>query len=360
MHGRKTPPVNSPAGGSILKKIKIFAPLLALPLLLLGGCKNATPAIGLSANWNRDTAIGNLTGEKPEFEELVYGVTFESKETEKYAVHYENGTYTTRLGARLIEVGKDEAGNPVNEFCYYYRTSLDIDVYFTIGEQKSETFRDTLVSEVWFRNLDNALQPVKSVKTGVSHTPVGNNPKSLEDDYYAFFDEYNCTIEYNNPLTSAAINRSYQERYSSQTETTEKKTELTTKLKADNFFDNEQIMFMLRGTDMSESVTLKTLNSTAFASMSTVRAAAPKATSYAVDFAMIENGETKQVNGSIDAFSLEFSYSSGMSGQAQQAVYAARTNVNDNLYRNVLLYMEVPLFSSLGTLKYTLKTATFL
>lgn len=343
-----------------MKKIKYFAPLLALPLLLLGGCKNATPAIGLSANWNRDTAIGNLTGEKTEFEELVYDVTFESKPTEKYAVHYENGKYKTRLGARLTEVGKDDAGNPVNEFCYFYRTSLEIDVYFTIGEQKSETFRDTLVSEVLFRNLDNALQPVKSVKTGVSHTPVGNNPKSFEQDYYAFFDEYNCTVEYDNPLTSASISRSYKEHYSTQTEAAEKKSELKTKLKADNFFDNEQIMFMLRGTDMSESVTLKTLNSTAFASTSTVRTVMPKATSYAVDFSMTENAETKQVNGSIDAYSFEFSYSSGMSGQAQQAVYAARTNVNDNLYRNVLLYMEVPLFSDLGTLKYTLKTATFL
>ncbi len=343
-----------------MKKIKFFAPLLALPLLLLGGCKAATPAIGLSANWNRDTALGNLTGEKSEFEELVYDVSFEGKTTDGYAVHYENGTYTTKLGARLIETGKDEAGKPVNEWGYYYRTSFAVDVFFTIGEQKSETFRDTLESEVWFRNLDNALQPVKSVKTGVSHTPVGNDPKSFDQDYYALFDNYSCTIAYDVPLTTASIERSYSERYSTQTESAEQKSELKTKLKADNFFDNEQILFALRGTDMSASVTLKTLNSTAFTSTSSVRTAVPKATSYAVDFEMRENGETKQVNGSIDAFSLEFSYSSGMSGQAQQAVYAARTSVNDNLYRNVPLYMEVPLFSSLGTLKYTLKTATFM
>lgn len=334
-----------------MKKLKYLAPLLALPLLLLGGCKGSTPALALSANWNKDTTNKGLDGTKNLLETLTYSVSFEGTDDGKYAVHYGEGTYTTRLECRMIEAGE------ASQYGYYYRTELNIPVWFTVNGAESEKFNDTLVSEAWFLNLNNSLQPVKSTKTANSHTPIGNKPADLNADHYFHYDG-NITIDYDNPLSKATINRRYLERYSSQTEAVEKNTEnLITKIKSENYFDNEQILFVLRGTDMSASASLKTINPTALHSVSTVRMTAPTKTAYAANFTVNENDAQTKIETNLDAFTTQISYSTG--GQAQSITYAAKTDTNNNLYRNVMLQMDVPLSFNLGTLKYTLKTANF-
>lgn len=343
-----------------MKKIKFVAPVLLASTMLLCACRSGTPAIGLSANWNKDTTISTIdVATDTVLETLTYDVTFEGPETTGYAVHYGNGTYTTSLRSyRFVDMEPSQYG-------YYYRTELNIPVWFTIGEQTSETFNDTIVSEVWFLDLEHALQPVKSTKTSTSHTPVNSSPKSFDDTYYVHYYDYKSEIAYNNPLSEAAINVSYSQLTSVQEAAAQEpykaEDSITTSVKSTNFFDNEQLLFVLRGYGMGASAKLNTLNPTSYKSQSTVNLTAPSAVTRYRNFTITEGGNVQQPdeNKELTAFETTIAYSSGMSGQAQKLVYAATTDTKLNEYRNVLLYQEVPLFSSLGTLKYTLKTATF-
>ena len=338
-----------------MKKYKILAPVLAASLLLLCGCRASTPAIGLSPNWNKDTTREPDGTDFSPIEELSYDVTFESNAQSAYGVQYETGTYTTKLECRIIHEAEPA------QLGYAYTTQLKLTGYFTInGEKSPETFEDVLTSEVLFLRRDKALQPVKSVKKGNSHTPVGTSPKSFEENYFWEIADYVYEVNYNNPLTEATINLSYRDRYSTQTEFREYKAEpQTTAVTATNFFDNEQILFVLRGYNMAGAVSLKTLDPASYKTQATVNITAPSAVSRVVDFTIDENGSERKIEEAIDTYETTMMLSAGMSGQARLLVYAARTQTYQNDYRNVLIYQEVPYFSNLGTMKYSLKTAKF-
>lgn len=338
-----------------MKKITYLAPLMALPVLLLAGCRGATPAVGLSANWNKDTMHSSLDAPK-EIESLTYAVTFEGADRDAYAVHYGEGVYTTRLECRMLDLGEGE-----QQYGYYYRTRLDLPVWFTINGQESEHFDDYVESEVWFMNFDNALQPVKSVKTASSYTPLGSTPASFESDYYVHYAD-NLTVEYNRALSEATLNRTFTERTSSSETAEEKKIEnQKTAITKENFFDNEQLLLMLRAVDLSSAQTFNTIDTSSNKTQSQLRTTAATAAPFAASFTLTEgDAEPRTVQADIDAVTTQMSYSKGMSGQAQSLVFAAKTSNENNVYRNFLLQMETPLDFSLGTLKYTLKSATVL
>lgn len=337
-----------------MKKIRIVAPALALSLVAFCSCAG-TRAISLSANWNKDTTLKEIDGTLKTIETLVYDVTYEATSTESgYGVEYTNGVYQTTLQSDSIALSSGE-----KEHCYHLHTQLDLSVTFLINGQRSETFQDTMTSDVWFRNVSEALQPVKSTKSYTSHTPVSGSPESFDTTYYALYTFSGETV-YDNPLSEATVKQTFTQRGSDSAEAPKIKKEKTVSVSELNFFDNEQILFALRALDMSSAATVKTINPSSPENETSISVSAPTAAQRAVNFTLKSgDAEAQQVTNSIDAYETSIVYSSSMSGNAQTLVYAAKTNDKDNTYRNVLLYMETPLSFDMGTLKYSLKSATF-
>ena len=64
--------------------------------------------------------------------------------------------------------------------------------------------------------------------------------------------------------------------------------------------------------------------------------------------------------GKIDYNAITLAINETSRGQAQTIWYAKTTDVNNNVYRNMMLKMKEPLMYNLGTLTYTLNSANFL
>ena len=335
-----------------MKKIRLAGLMLLAPLTLLCACSGGVP-LSFAANWNRNTADSSVSNTR---EELVYEVTFTPSETPAgtLTAEYDEGTYTTLLENKNLTLsdGSSQEG-------YVYTTKLTISGRFRLGSEVSETFTDTVTSTVSFLSASQRLKPVKSEKEVVSTSPVASSPSSLENAFTTY--HYTYDVSYDAGLTTATavytdlVEREQEDGSSAlpEPETREYEIEGDT-----TYLDNEQILFALRGLDLSAGVTFRTINSVmghvteAGTSSNTQSSAAVKT---AVDFTM----DGTAVKQEIDAIEVPLVYHSSPSGQAQTLVYAATTDPNNNTYRNVLLKMEVPVLQSLGTLVYTLKEATF-
>ena len=335
-----------------MKKIRLAGLMLLAPLTLLCACSGGVP-LSFAANWNRNTADSSVSNTR---EELVYEVTFTPSETPvgTLTAEYDEGTYTTLLENKNLTLsdGSSQEG-------YVYTTKLTISGRFRLGSEVSETFTDTVTSTVSFLSASQRLKPVKSEKEVVSTSPVASSPSSLENAFTTY--HYTYDVSYDAGLTTAtAVYTDLTEYKTEEGETVRRDPETREyEIEGDTtYLDNEQILFALRGLDLSAGVTFRTINSVmghvteAGTSSNTQSSAAVKT---AVDFTM----DGTAVKQELDAVEVPLVYRSSPSGQAQTLVYAATTDPNNNTYRNVLLKMEVPVLQSLGTLVYTLKEATF-
>ena len=335
-----------------MKKIRLAGLMLLAPLTLLCACSGGVP-LSFAANWNRNTADSSVSNTR---EELVYEVTFTPSETPAgtLTAEYDEGTYTTLLENKNLTLsdGSSQEG-------YVYTTKLTISGRFRLGSEVSETFTDTVTSTVSFLSASQRLKPVKSEKEVVSTSPVASSPSSLENAFTTY--HYTYDVSYDAGLTTAtAVYTDLTEYKTEEGETVRRDPETREyEIEGDTtYLDNEQILFALRGLDLSAGVTFRTINSVmghvteAGTSSNTQSSAAVKT---AVDFTM----DGTAVKQELDAVEVPLVYRSSPSGQAQTLVYAATTDPNNNTYRNVLLKMEVPVVQSLGTLVYTLKEAAF-
>ena len=336
-----------------MKKIRLAGLMLLAPLTLLCACSGGVP-LSFAANWNRNTADSSVSNTR---EELVYEVTFTPSETPAgtLTAEYDEGTYTTLLENKNLTLsdGSSQEG-------YVYTTKLTISGRFRLGSEVSETFTDTVTSTVSFLSASQRLKPVKSEKEVVSTSPVASSPSSLENAFTTY--HYTYDVSYDAGLTTATA---------VYTDLTEYKTEEGETVRRDpetreyditgdpTYLDNEQILFALRGLNLSSAAaTFRTINQVMgiVAEVSTsANSSAASSVKENVDFTM--NGEA--VKQEIDAVEVPLTYLTTPSGQSQTLVYAATTDANSNTYRNVLLRMEVPVLQSLGTLVYTLKEAAF-
>ena len=336
-----------------MKKIRLAGLMLLAPLTLLCACSGGVP-LSFAANWNRNTADSSVSNTR---EELVYEVTFTPSETPvgTLTAEYDEGTYTTLLENKNLTLsdGSSQEG-------YVYTTKLTISGRFRLGSEVSETFTDTVTSTVSFLSASQRLKPVKSEKEVISTSPVSSSPSSLENAFTTY--HYTYDVSYDAGLTTATA---------VYTDLTEYKTEEGETVRRDpetreyditgdtTYLDNEQILFALRGLNLSSAAaTFRTINQVMgiVAEVSTsANSSAASSVKENVDFTM--NGEA--VKQEIDAVEVPLTYLTTPSGQSQTLVYAATTDANSNTYRNVLLRMEVPVLQSLGTLVYTLKEAAF-
>lgn len=336
-----------------MKKIRMAGLILLAPLTLLCACSGGVP-LSFSANWYRNTALGGSVGDT--LEELTYEVTFTPAEDTSggFSVEYGTGSYTTKLfnSNLTLSDGSTKEG-------YIYTTELTISGRYLLAGKASETFTDSVKSTVRFLPVSYGLQPVKSEKEVVSTSPETSSPVSLEGAFRTY--HYTYDVSYDAGLTTAtAVYTDLTEYKTEEGETVRRDPETREyEIEGDTtYLDNEQILFALRGLDLSSGVTFRTINSVmghvteAGTSSNTQSSAAVKT---AVDFTM----DGTAVKQEIDAVEVPLVYRSSPSGQAQTLVYAATTDPNNNTYRNVLLKMEVPVLQSLGTLVYTLKEAAF-
>ena len=327
-----------------MKKIRLAGLLLLAPLTLLSACSGGTP-LSFTANWYRNTALGGSVNDT--LEELTYEVSFTPAENNSsFSVEYDTGSYTTRLKNANIALsdGSTKEG-------YIYTTELTISGRYRLGSEVSEDFSDRVSSSVSFLPVTDGLKPVKSEKEVLSTSPIVSLPETLEGAIETY--HYTYDVSYDAALTTATAVYTDLNAETPAPETREYAIDGTT-----TYLDNEQILFALRGLNLSSVATFRTVNSVMgiVTEVSTgTSTTGPTSLKESVDFTM----DGTAVKTEIDAVQVPIIYQSTPSGQQQDLVYAATTDTNNNTYRNVLLRMEVPVLQSLGTLVYRLKEAAF-
>ena len=323
----------------IMKKRNLACLALAAPLLSLAACAGGTANLALSANWFLHTGDDPISSAN---ETLEYAVTFEASD-ENTVLTYGDGTYKSVLSAETVKLA-----DGTTEMCYHVHTELAIPVTYTLnGEQAS--FDDKVTSDVWFRDVSHSLQPVRSEKYVLSHTPMQNaSPDKLDALYETY--EYTLAVEYDAACANAKMTLDYAQP--SDTEASISEVELSG---SGTYLDNEQILFALRGVSMSSASAFRSINPAKRAVETVSMAEAPSSATEKLTFDM--NGESKERELTTYTFSL--GYGGNNPGMSQTYTYAGVTDANNNLYRSALLRMEVPVLNSMGTLRYTLVKATF-
>lgn len=319
-----------------MKKI-VFAALLAAMPLALAACGTGASPLVLESNWYKNTSLGdNIEGT---YEELVYSVaTGESTPRDGFSAEYRDGVYTTKLTIANLQLD-----NSTREG-YVLETTLSVGLVFTAGGENSPVFTETATSRVEFLPVSTRLSPVKSEREVHCHAPA-SYASSVENCYTEY--HYKYTVEYDDALTKAQV---------TYTDILGKKEPQTTEyaLKGNStYLDNEEIMFALRG--VSGFSTFRTFNTT----MRTVQNVSLRANTQEANrtISYLRNGEqfTKE---DAPTYEMTIGYGDGV-GVDAKLLYAGKTLSADNESRNVLLSMDLPVLGSLGTIRYTLKEATF-
>lgn len=314
------------------KKIVLSALALSLAGVALVGC--GTPSLSLTANWYRDTSIS--TAVSGTNEQLVYSVSYkEGTGNGHYSVSYEAGTYTVSLINTFYE-WKDGSG--AKEEVYRLTSKLDISGKYTMNGT-DVPFTDSVLSVCYFRTIPGGLAPVYSTKKVHSTSPSSLSPSSPESMCTVF--DYETSVSYARDGSAATVKK---------TDLTTNKTEETEVKLPTRLFDNEQLLFFGRAINFTSSLRVSSLNANSakvdpvlFSAVSTQES----------DFTF--NGTKHE---KVSCTTVGLSLESEFSGAPQVLTYANRVE-GANTYRNVLLSMETPLSYRLGTLVYTLESATF-
>lgn len=327
-----------------MKKLPLIGAVL-VPVLFFSACAVGAGGLTFTANWYANTDNPNLSNAE---EFLEYDVSFEQENADaSFRVNYENGVYTTDLREENIPSAFAE-GSPLG---YHYKTELKLDGKFFLGDAATDPFTDTVVSDVYFLTIGDALRPVHSEKRVVCHAPVAGM-KNVEDSFLLY--DYTLTTDYSPELNRATV--VYKQNLPA--ENGEPKTE-TKELKlkgGGTFLDNEQILFALRGLNIEDSFSFRTINPVdRKAATVTVSDIVSAETAYTYQI-----GDAEKKEYSLTAAKVTLSYTGTYRGREQTLLYAKQANSASNLHRNVLLRMEVPVLDQLGTLVYTLKKANFM
>ena len=268
-------------------------------------------------------------------EELVYDVTFtpETSSTGRnYTLQYKDGSYTTSL--TLVAEGQS--------LYYVYRSELNITAEYTY-QQETKSCVDHIVSEVKCK-ADSTLLPVYSKKSIKSSSPRNAEVTSVDQCFNTY--EYEIVTDYNATCSSGT-----------SIVTPKDEESVTKKFSIDkskyNYIDNEQLLFAVRGLD-------PTANNTP-----TIQAYAPfvrQVQLLDVQFNTVKGADfTFALNGVSDTRTVQYyPVSIKINGQypgATQVAWVASQKTAS--FRNVILKLETPLAYNLGTLTYTLASATF-
>ena len=326
-----------------MKKKRIL-PILSLALgtsFALVGCGSES-STNFSSGWYKNTTIDRaIVGTS---ETLVYFVALEedSNTNDTYAVDYSNGVYRTTLTAE----------NYNGEHVYRLESKLTINVQYSFKNVPDDTvYQDEVTSTVLFRDTGSALKPIRSEKTVKSVSPFTLTPTSLSQCMVEF--HYSVRTEYNGKKGVCYYNDLVPNKDGSMPKEVKKNFTAGGDY---SYVDNEQLLFAIRCMGLGSSDKLRVFNS-ATQTVQTINVSPSKAKSNQFTFKM--NGEAEATPRAIEYYPTDISISSSTPGATQTAWYSKPNDLNNNLYRNVMLKLKTPLSFGLGTLVYTLTEANF-
>lgn len=330
-----------------MKKIRFACLTLLAPLALLSAC-TSTPELSLESNWYQQTGERHVVS--PTNERLAYEISFrksEQAEKSQYYLSYENGTYATTLTGENITLADGTVTTG-----YHFATYTEIDVTFTLNGATTEPLHDKMETHAFFLDTDSGLKPVRSWQTVHSTTPKGSPTAkytTLKDAYATY--EYTLTTEYNAELTEAKIKLDYLDKTDD-----DDGEPMTVSIKGGgSYFDNEQILFALRGLDFPNVGSFRSINPSERKKVTVNFTDTPVASRESCKFTM----DGTPVEATLDAFEFSLRYSQEYPGESKTFVYAKKTSSTNNVYRNIPLRMETPVLNSHGTLTYKLISANF-
>lgn len=322
-----------------MKKIRLAGLALLAPLTLLCACSGSTPALTLSANWYKNTAISTGIGNTSE--RLEYKVELVDVPNQDFTVSYEEGRYVTELKNEIITLADEST-----EEGYVYTTTFSISGHYTFKGQNSEPFEDSITTRIEFRDVRNQLKPVRSERNTVCTSPTSMSPVSLETAFTKY--EFSYTAKYD-----AALEKAETTYTDLRKENPEPKTSTLHINNGGTYLDNEQVLFALRGLDLTSVASFRSVNPVQN-QVQTLTTSSPSAEALIMN---IEGATDKEAD--IDAIKVSLAYKASNPGGSQTLWYAKTTDTGNNTYRNALLLMEVPVTYGLGTLRYTLVKADF-
>lgn len=333
-------------------KKKLFAALcVALGSVMLVGCNQASQKLQFNTNWSlntmNDTPISTV--ETLTYEVDFVGTTF--MQADYFSVAYckdENGN--DKFGSYVTTLeGKGDG--------YLYTTTLTLPVSYTFGGE-TVVFEDVITTSVEFKNTKLSLTPVSSIKTIACHTPRNSKPSSIDGCYIDY--SYSVTTTYNADCTAGTtVMLDTSEKgtlYDKKKFPNGQTTEFSIDQEKYSYLDNEQLLFALRGLSNTSLATSKKVNvyNASKKTVQTVTITPETEDSEKYDFTV--NGVALPENTAIDYTPVQIALPKGA---AQTLHYARTTDDANNTYRNVLLYMRVPVAYNIGYLEYSLKNAVF-
>ncbi|MDE6412074.1 MAG: hypothetical protein K2L02_06045 [Clostridia bacterium] len=320
-----------------MKKKRFASLLIVAPLALLAAC-NTTPSLALEANW-----LSNKSKIPPDdfIETLEYAVTFEKNASATdFYLNFTDGSYKTTF----------RSGSTEGQKTYVYETELSVKVQYTLNNASVE-FEDSVITRVEFLNTQNDLKPLWSMREVHATAPLTNPsspPASLDRGIaYGKYDyKTEITYDYVDEKATFTITDLASETTAANAETT------TIKLKGKGlYFDNEQLIPVLRAAELSSSMSLRTVDPTTrtLEKITVKNAPAQGTLNQTVKFKDTEKSD-------FDVIEIGLAYNKQNSGGTQTFTFATDKN---NTYRSVLLKYEYPVIYSHGTMTYKLTTANF-
>ena len=320
------------------KKISTILALI-LGLTALSGCTNSDQKVSFGNFWNTNAIDINETIH----ETLVYDVAFEANDNSlvEYKLNYKDGKYTTTLTSEKVN----------DKTIYTYTTALNITAQYTLNGVTEEC-QDVVTSTVKFYAAAYGLQPISSEKDIIASTPTAITGTKASECYVQ--SHHSIKVTYNEDCTQGVSTVTYH-----PTEGEAKPQEDTFEVdqKKFSFLDNEQVLLALRAVRSStSSAKLKVYSPFAEAIQ---KVSLSFQTEESAEFSFYKNGSEEKVKSIITYRPVNFVLDEKNPGGTQTAWVAKATDASKNTNRNIILRLETPLSYGLGSLIYTLNSATY-
>ena len=330
-----------------MKKKRFAALLLLAPLALLAAC-NSTPKLVLEANWFSNTSTKIIPDD---FEEtLEYAVSFEKSAAAlngRFSTDYPNGgTYTVKFSSGSTADGKKT---------YIYTTEEKIDVRYTLDGKSTELMTDVVTTRVEFLDVSNELKPLSSWREVHATAPLRNptTPAATLDACYAKLD-YKNEFTYDHEKSKATF---VQTNLAAEDKTNNQTTKVIGIGGKGIFFDNEQMIPLLRAAELSSSMSIRTIDVQESAKCAMTIKNGPTAVTVTQKIKLKSDEEAVERN--FNANEISLAYKKQNSGPTQKFTIVQRGSRDSNTFRNVCLKFEQPVMYSQGTLIYRLVSANF-
>ena len=322
-------------------KRKKISTLLALVLGLsaLGGCTNTDQKVNFANLWYLNPIVNETLHET-----LVYDVTFKGNDNTLvgYDLDYKDGKYTTIL-TNAVE-------NDV--VVYTYTTHLSITAMYTLNGVTEECV-DTVTSTVKFYAAGYNLQPISSEKEINASTPTANTGSKVSDSYQK--SHYTTKVVYNEDCTEGTSTVTYHPDDGTEAKAKEKTFEI--EQKKFTYLDNEQVILALRA--VRNTTTSAKLNVYSPFADAVQKLSLKFDGDTSAEFSFQKDGaETKSMITYRTATLVLDEKNPGATQTAWIAKQPESTTVS-NTNRNIILRLETPLSYGLGTLIYTLNSASY-